>query len=134
MCAVTGDAGSISTPTSPRWGASGTTTRAHPHCQLQEEQQKGAEPQNPPNFLTPLPLCGAKPPLPGLVLASPRLQGATTALCEDGTRHTMEVATHLSDRSKDRLLSREGWRLVRLLDAEADSASLRPFGAESTLP
>lgn len=29
---------------------------------------------------------GAKPPLPGLVLASPRLQGATTALC-DGTRH-----------------------------------------------
>lgn len=77
---------------------------------------------------------GTRPPLPGLVLASPRLQGPTTALC-DGTRHaTDEVATHLSDRSRDRLLSREGWRLVRLLDSEADSASLRPFAAESTLP
>lgn len=49
---------------------------------------KRGKTQNPPNFLTPLPLCGAKPPLPGLVLASPRLQGASTALCEDGTRHT----------------------------------------------
>lgn len=77
---------------------------------------------------------GTRPPLPGLVLASPRLQGPTTALC-DGTRHaTDEVGTHLSDRSRDRLLSREGWRLVRLLDSEADSASLRPFAAESTLP
>lgn len=45
-----------------------------------------------------------------------------------------KVATHLSDRSRDRLLSREGWRLVRLLDSEADSASLRLFAAESTLP
>jgi len=32
------------------------------------------------------PLGGTRPPLPGLVLASPRLQGPTTALC-DGTRH-----------------------------------------------
>lgn len=76
---------------------------------------------------------GTRPPLPGLVLASPWLQGPTTALC-DGTRHTAQVATHLSDRSRDRLLSREGWRLVRLLDSEPDSASLRPFAAESTLP
>lgn len=51
-------------------------------------------------------------------------------------RHTAhhEVATHLSDRSRDRLLSREGWRLVRLLDSEADSASPRPLAAESMLP
>lgn len=65
--------------------------------------------------------------------------GLTTAARTDHStlrRHTArdEVATHLSDRSRDRLLSREGWRLVRLLDSEADSASLRPFAAESTLP
>lgn len=39
--------------------------------------------------------------------------------------------THLSE--SERLLSKEYWRLVRLLDPEAESRSLRPLVAESKL-
>lgn len=119
--------------------ASGTRMAPHePGCSSKREHHRaGGTPGAPQCCPCSRPIQGGergtRPPLPGLVLASPWLQGPTTALC-DGTRHTAQVATHLSDRSRDRLLSREGWRLVRLLDSEPDSASLRPFAAESTLP
>lgn len=98
-----GDAGGPRVPVAPapapRWGPDRCApTRAHPHRRLRHSSKRGEN--TPPPFPPPphlgasqgcsraggTPRRGAKPPLPGLVLASPRLQGATTALC-DGTRH-----------------------------------------------
>lgn len=102
MWEAVGDAGGLRVPAAPapvpRWGPDRCApTRAHPHRRAPAQQQEGRKypPPPPPPHLGASQGCsraggtprrGAKPPLPGLVLASPRLQGATTALC-DGTRH-----------------------------------------------
>lgn len=142
-----GDAGGPRVPVAPapapRWGPDRCApTQAHPHRRLRHSSKRGEN--------TPPPLSSSPPPrsIPRLLpcwgdptagreaaLAGTGV-GLTAAARSDHStlrRHTArdEDATHLSDRSRDRLLSREGWRLVRLLDAEADSAS---FAAESTLP
>lgn len=52
---------------------------------------------------------------------------------ETGTQAAKRL-THLSDRSRERLLSSEHWRLVIWLDSGVDSRSVRPLTVESMLP
>lgn len=69
-----------------------------------------------------------------MVTAEPRLQTKNHVTLQKAHGERQERETHLSDRSRERLLSKEAWRLGCRLDSEADSASLRPLAADSTLP